>query len=77
MEGPERALYEEHERLQQEELDTAIETYEAMSQLASICIKCQHSTFIYHNNIHQCTTCGFSMKKEVTSLPQSFIPAIY
>jgi ribosomal protein S27AE len=76
MEGTEGALYEEHERLQQEELDTAIETYESMSQQASICIKCQHYTFAHYDNIHQCATCGFTMKKEVTSLPQTLMLAI-
>ncbi|KAI8331194.1 hypothetical protein BC941DRAFT_439241 [Chlamydoabsidia padenii] len=62
---PDSALYEEYERMQQEELNTAIETYESLSQLSTTCINCQQYTLFQQGDNHQCATCGFTMKKEL------------
>ncbi|ORZ18948.1 hypothetical protein BCR42DRAFT_324889 [Absidia repens] len=59
------ALYEEYERQQQEEIDTAIAEYESISQPSTQCMKCQQWSSFHQGDCHQCSNCGFTLNKEL------------
>ncbi|CAO3625826.1 unnamed protein product [Cunninghamella echinulata] len=60
------AQYEEYERLQQDELEMAIESFENSNHPNLICMKCQHpSPFIEINDGYQCSLCNYHIKNKV------------